>query len=268
VDELGHEKTAEEFVENLVQIFVNTKRCLKSSGKIWVNLMDTMENGHYHLVPEMFEITMKKNGFYVADKIVWAKRNPRPTSTQGSNISHETIVCFTLEPKPQFNSLNIEGGIDFNDNTVSLNEGNRTISHWLIGEKTIVTNVNNFSELKKKCKSRGIPFEHSAGFPSIIPQMLIQMSTKPGDVVMDIFMGTGTTGYEALRLGRDFIGYELNPDYFIISQVRLEEFLDNSDNKENEVVFFDFKNRLELPTSSHVHSFSQRILWPKQNYAS
>jgi DNA modification methylase len=177
------------------------------------------------------------------------------------------LICFTLEPRPTFNTLNIEGGIDFNDNTVSLNEGNRTISHWLIGENTIVTNVNNFSAIKKKCSERGIPFEHSAGFPSIIPQLLIQLSTKPGDVVMDIFLGTGVTAYEALRLGRNFIGYEINPDYFRISQVRLEEFLNDGYDGRNEVVLFDFKNRLKIPSSNYTEIFSKRILWPKQNYA-
>lgn len=267
-NELGQESTSKEFVKNLVNIFLSVKRCLKSTGKIWVNLMDSMNDGHYCNVVERFIIAMEDNGFYVADKIVWGKKNPCPTSSQSSNIAHEMLICFTLEPRPTFNTLNIEGGIDFNDNTVSLNEGNRTISHWLIGEKTIITMGNNFNAIKNKCTERGIPFEHSAGFPSIIPQMLIQMSTKPGDVVMDIFMGTGTTGYETARLGRDFIGYELNPDYFKISQVRLEEFLNDENDRVNEIVMFNFKNRLEIPSSSYTEIFSKRILWPQQNYAS
>jgi DNA modification methylase len=64
---------------------------------------------------------------------------------------------------------------------------------------------------------------HFATFPPEIPERCIKAGSKPGDVVLDPFNGSGTTGSVATRLGRNYIGIELNPDYIILSEKRLSQ---------------------------------------------
>jgi site-specific DNA-methyltransferase (adenine-specific) len=224
-DQLGAEKTVEEYVSNLVGIFKSVKHTLKPTAKVFVNLMDSMEDGIYWNSIEHFIIAMVREGFYVADRIVWVKNNPNQTSSSSSNISHEHIICFTLEKKPTFNKLKYEDGVDFKSNSVAFNEGNRTKSYWSVTDRTITTNTNSFSDLKKRCEKRGVTCNHSAGYPVIIPDLCIRLATEPGDTVMDIFSGTATTGEAALMNSRNYIGFEALPDYHEVAKVRLEDYL-------------------------------------------
>jgi DNA modification methylase len=125
--------------------------------------------------------------------------------------------------------LSYEDGVDFKSNSVAFNEGNRTKSFWSVTDRTITTNINSFSDLKKKCEQRGVTCNHSAGYPVIIPELCIRLATEPGDTVMDIFSGTATTGEAALLNGRNYIGFEALPDYHEVAKVRLEDYLFKED---------------------------------------
>jgi len=63
---------------------------------------------------------------------------------------------------------------------------------------------------------------HTAAFPEELPLRCIKASTKPGDIVLDPFCGTGTTGVACKRLGRKFVGIEINPQYIGIATDRIE----------------------------------------------
>jgi DNA modification methylase len=90
------------------------------------------------------------------------------------------------------------------------------------GHNIINSNASNTTWLKNECLKQGIPFTHSATFPEIIPEILIRTTSKVGDTVMDVFNGTATSGCVANVLGRDYVGFELNPDYIKQSIVRFE----------------------------------------------
>ncbi len=65
------------------------------------------------------------------------------------------------------------------------------------------------------------PFDHPTIKPLDLMVGIIERCTKPGDTVIDPFMGSGTTGVAAIRLGRNFIGCEINPEYFAVAQKRI-----------------------------------------------
>jgi DNA modification methylase len=109
-------------------------------------------------------------------------------------------------------------------NCLTYNNGSKLKTAFSLPEKVIRSNTNDFNELKEKCEERGIPFTHTAGFPVELPELLIKLSTEPGDLVVDLFSGTGTTGQAALSLKRRYVGYELNPAYHEIAQIRLEDY--------------------------------------------
>lgn len=69
---------------------------------------------------------------------------------------------------------------------------------------------------------RELGIKHVARFPKKLPEFFIKMLTEPGDVVVDPFMGSGTTAVVAKKLGRKYIGFELNPEYVKLSRSRLE----------------------------------------------
>jgi DNA modification methylase len=92
-----------------------------------------------------------------------------------------------------------------------MNEGG--VINWL---------VSNTIELDKKCREKGVAQNHSATFPLIIPSVFINLTTKPGDLVVDGFNGTASTGAACQVLGRNYIGFELNKNYLQVSKVRMD----------------------------------------------
>jgi DNA modification methylase len=71
----------------------------------------------------------------------------------------------------------------------------------------------------------GIKEKHFAAFPIELPRLCILSGSRPGDLVLDPFMGAGTTAIAASQEGRGFIGFELNADYTAIANKRLQEHL-------------------------------------------
>jgi DNA modification methylase len=187
--------------------------------------MDTYRDGVYLNIVEEFICEMVQKGFFVLDKWVWAKKNSTPISTRGANISHEHLICFGVNPNLPFNEMKVECDAMKELKEWSYNNGSKMKSSILVNEKVIESNANDFNELMKKCVKRGIPFTHSAGFPIEIPSLLIALSTEPGDLVVDLFSGTATTGEASLSLKRRYVGYEINPAYHEIAQVRLEDYI-------------------------------------------
>ena len=83
----------------------------------------------------------------------------------------------------------------------------KNVSNWLDREFVYPTNVLH---LATESSNRG----HSASFPIGLPTWFIQLFTRPGDLVLDPFIGSGTTAVAAIRLGRHFLGAELNREYY------------------------------------------------------
>jgi site-specific DNA-methyltransferase (adenine-specific) len=79
--------------------------------------------------------------------------------------------------------------------------------------------------------------KHPAPFPEELPYRLIQLYSFKDDIILDPFMGSGTTAISALRSERNFVGYEINEDYKLISEKRVNNFLNQSS--------FDFSIKLD-----------------------
>jgi DNA modification methylase len=84
------------------------------------------------------------------------------------------------------------------------------------------TNVANTGELRKLCKDAGFILTHSATFPLSVPTLLVLLTSKPGDLVVDPFNGTGSVGEVCRLMGRNYVGYELNPQFIMATEVRMK----------------------------------------------
>ena len=226
VDELGREKTPEEFINKLVKLFDDTKRVLKDEGSMYVNINDTCRDGAYQAVPQRFVIEMINRGWILNDEIIWTKTNPKYSPGKRSVRSHEYIFHFVKSKDFYFDDTWLDG---MNDETNSFSYGTNNLFPKLISgmdfrDGVVKTNVASTKSLRKKCEEKGFYLNHTAVFPEVIPMIPILSTTRPGDIVLDIFNGTGTTGEVSVKLNRKYVGYEYNPEYVLASEIRLSDY--------------------------------------------
>lgn len=174
------------------------RRLLKDRGSLWVI-------GTYHCIFRIGTILQDLN-FWVLNDIIWRKTNPMP-NFRGRRFTnaHETLIwCAKHKDK---------GGATFNyDAMKSSNEGLQMRSDWLVP-------ICNGTE---RIKFRGRK-AHATQKPEALLHRVLLSSTKPGDIVLDPFFGTGTTGAVARRLGREFIGIEKNESYVKLARRRINQ---------------------------------------------
>lgn len=223
--ELGLESDRNKYLNNLINIFNECKRVLKDDGSLMVNINEKVENGSYRGVVHQFVGEMLNNGWDLNDEIIWLKNNPVYTVGNRTVRSHEYIFHFVKKGCKSFyydtelakkvsdpngfcvygtdNKPKFFSGMDFRGNALR-------------------TKVANTRELRKQCKEEGFHLTHSATFPLEVPTLLVLLTSKPGDLVVDPFNGTGSVGEVCRYSGRNYVGYELNPQFIMATEVRMK----------------------------------------------
>jgi modification methylase len=171
-------------------------RVLKDDGAIWVI-------GSYHNIFRM-GTALQDLGFWILNDIVWRKANPMPNfrGTRFTN-AHETLIWASKGEKAKYH---------FNYRSMkTLNDELQMRSDW---EFPICGGPERLKKDGHKV--------HPTQKPEALLYRLLLATTEKGDVVLDPFFGTGTTGAVAKRLGRHWIGIEREPDYIEAAHVRIE----------------------------------------------
>ncbi|MBY5971465.1 site-specific DNA-methyltransferase [Pseudooceanicola marinus] len=172
------------------------RRILKPNGAIWVI-------GSYH---NIFRVgaALQNEGYWILNDVVWRKANPMP-NFRGKRFTnaHETMIWASKSEKAKY-TFNYEA-------LKELNEGVQMRSDW------VLPICNGGERLKDANGEKAHPTQKPQ---SLLHRVLIG-STNPGDVVLDPFFGTGTTGAVAKMLGRDFIGIEREEAYIKVAEERL-----------------------------------------------
>jgi modification methylase len=174
------------------------RRLLKPSGALWVI-------GTYHNIFRIGAV-LQDLGFWVLNDIVWRKTNPMP-NFRGRRFTnaHETLLwCATSR----------EARYTFNyDSMKALNDDLQMRSDWLIPLCGGPERLRDGDGKKA----------HPTQKPEALLHRVLLASTRPGDIVLDPFFGTGTTGAVAKRLGRRFVGIERDPAYAVVARRRIAE---------------------------------------------
>jgi modification methylase len=172
------------------------RRVLKADGAIWVI-------GSYHNVFRL-GACLQDAGFWILNDVVWRKSNPMP-NFRGKRLTnaHETLIWAAKSDQSRY-TFNYEA-------MKALNEGVQMRSDWLIPLCT------GGERLKTAAGEKAHPTQK----PEALLHRVLVASTRPGDVVLDPFFGTGTTGAVAKRLGRRFIGIEREADYRAVAEARI-----------------------------------------------
>jgi len=172
------------------------RRLLKPNGAIWVI-------GSYHNVFRM-GAELQNQGFWILNDVVWRKSNPMP-NFRGKRLTnaHETLI---------WASKSEAGKYTFNYEALkALNDGVQMRSDWVIPLCT------GNERLKDEAGDKAHPTQK----PEALLHRVIVGTTNPGDVILDPFFGTGTTGAVAKMLGREFIGIEREAAYRAAAEKRL-----------------------------------------------
>ena len=179
-------------------------RILKNTGTIWVI-------GSYHNIFRVGRI-MQDIGYWILNDIVWIKTNPMPNfhGVRFTN-AHETLI-WAQKLKGNRYTFNYRAMKAYNLNV--RNSGVQMRSDWTI---PICTG-------KERIKINGEK-AHPTQKPEALLERVILSSTNPGDLVLDPFFGTGTTGAVAKKLNRHWIGIETDPNYVVIAQKRVDSII-------------------------------------------
>ena len=173
------------------------RRVLKPDGALWVI-------GSYH---NIFRVgaALQDQGFWVINDVVWRKTNPMPNfrGTRFAN-AHETLIwaARSQDAKYTFNY----------DAMKALNDDLQMRSDWLLP----------ICSGPERLKSPDGSKVHATQKPEALLHRVLLASTKPGDLVIDPFFGTGTTGAVARKLGRRWLGIERDPGYIAEAQARID----------------------------------------------
>ncbi len=173
------------------------RRVLKPTGSIWVI-------GSYHNIFRVGSI-MQDLGFWMLNDIVWRKNNPMP-NFRGRRFqnAHETMIWASKDAKSKGYTFNYEAMKASNDDL-------QMRSDWLF---PICTGA-------ERLKDENGTKIHPTQKPEALLARVIMASSKPGDVVLDPFFGSGTTGAVAKLLGRNYVGIEREQKYIDAASARI-----------------------------------------------
>jgi len=227
-EQLGAESSPEEYVGNLVEIFREVRRVLTDDGTFWLNVGDGYaRNGgtgncgpnaqvgntkkliqrRNCTVPDCWGLkdrdlmglpwrvafALQADGWLLRSKITWVKKAPMPESVK-NRPSNATEDIFLFSKTPNYY---------YDNQAVREETGANLKNYWLLGPD-----------------ASGTP--HPAVFPKELARRCILLGSRPGDLVLDPFSGSGTTGLVAAELNRNAVLIELNEEYVAHSKTRFD----------------------------------------------
>lgn len=259
-EQIGLEVTPEDYVEELCLVFDEVWRVLKDDGTLWLNLGDTYvgsgskgnwvdpkqpegRNGQAVAlnnkvqglkpkdligIPWRVALALQSRGWYLRQDIIWAKPNPMPESTTDRcTKSHEYLFLLSKSPKYFFDNKAIAEPVVYDGGGKGIRfGGNKYGDSTDPKHATKSGNVYQGSETRNKrdvwtvAPSR-YKEAHFATYPPELILPCILAGSKPDDLVLDPFSGSGTTGEVAMQNNRNYLGLELNPEYASMSEKRL-----------------------------------------------
>lgn len=221
--QVGLEPSVYAFIDSLADLFDQVHRVLRSDGTLWLNIGDSYTSGNRGWrapdkknsaramsvrpptpeglkdkdligVPWRLAFALQERGWYLRSEVIWRKPNAQPESVRDRPTrDHEQLFLLSKSERYKYDIAAVKGPNDRRLRTV-----------W-----DIPTQINR--------EASG----HFATYPAALAERCIQITSEPGDVVLDPFLGSGTTALAAGALGRRFLGVELNPDYLAMSRRRL-----------------------------------------------
>ncbi|MBP9055272.1 MAG: site-specific DNA-methyltransferase [Saprospiraceae bacterium] len=222
----------DKYVKWFLPISEQLLRVLKPSGTFVLNIKEKVVDGERSTYVMELILEMRRQGWFWTEEFIWHKKNSYPGKWPNRfRDSWERLLQFNKDKK--FNMYqeevmvptgdwaktrlkNLSETDKIRDNSKVGSGFGKNISNWLERDKAYPTNVLH---LATECNNKN----HSAAFPESLPEWFIRLFTQPGDVVLDPFMGSGTTNNVAQRMSRNSIGIEILEEYYSMVKDQLDE---------------------------------------------
>lgn len=237
VNQIGQEASVLEYVKTLVAVFSSLKPTLKANGTLWLNIGDTyLSDKNLAGIPWRVALALQDDGWILRSDVIWHKPNAMPSSAKDRlTIDHEYFFLFAKQRNYFFDS-----------EPIRVPQAEATIAD--MKARGNLTNKGTYKDVRPDLgrsradyvKADGLrrkrtvwtvhtrPFKeaHFATFPEALVLPPILSSSRVGDVVLDPFSGSGTTGAVALQHGRHYVGIDSNKEYLQLSlDTRLNRYL-------------------------------------------
>jgi len=259
--QLGLEPTPEEYVAKMAAVFAGVRRVLRDDGTLWLNIGDSYNAGRnggwaggkgalnegrdldaiYQGrsgpnvpglkpkdlvgIPWRLAFALQTDGWYLRSDIIWSKPNPMPESvTDRPTKAHEYLFLLTKSARYYFDQGAVREPAEYGFRTWS---NGRAEYDYLGAERTKHTVTGGDPSAGRNIRSvwtiatQPFPEAHFATFPEALVEPCIKAGSRQDDTILDPFAGSGTTGVVALKLGRSFIGIELNQTYAEMARRRV-----------------------------------------------
>ena len=221
------------YVKWFLPISLELKRVLHPTGSFILNIKERAVDGERQTYVIELIMEMKKQGWLWTEEYIWHKKNCYP-GKWSNRFRDAWERCLQFNKQKKFKMFQEEVMVPmgkWKEKRLSrLSETDKVrdvskvgsgfgknVSNWLGKELVYPTNVLH---LATECSNK----QHSAAFPVDLPEWFIKLFTDSGDVILDPFIGSGTTAIAALELGRHYIGIEKMEDYHKIALKRIEGF--------------------------------------------
>ena len=213
----------QKYVEWFLPISKELLRVLKPTGTFILNIKEKVVDCERSTYVMELILEMRKQGWLWTEEFIWHKKNCYPGKWSNRfRDAWERLLQFNKSKK--FNMYqdavkvpigdwangrlkNLSDTDKIRDNSKNGSGFGKNISNWLGKELVFPTNVVHLST---ECNNKN----HSAAFPEALPEWFIKLFTKENDMVLDPFMGSGTTNFVAQRMNRNSIGIEILPEYY------------------------------------------------------
>lgn len=200
-EQIGFKEEYDIYLERLLNVFRECYRVLRKDGNLYININYRRKNGKLIRIHDDLIKKLVREGFYFQRKIIWNKPSGIP-SQKFFTDRYEYILFFTKRPNYSLNEI-----YAFNDYKCDIEKDKYDV--WRI---------------VKKAGSIGKKIPHPAIFPVELAERAILLSSKKNDIVLDPFLGSGTTLIASAINGRNFLGYEINKSFkeLILSRIEKE----------------------------------------------
>lgn len=214
------------YVEWFLPISAELQRVLKPQGSFVLNIKERAVGGERQTYVLELILAMKRQGWLWTEEYIWHKKNCYPGKWPNRfRDAWERCLHFTKQkrfkmfqdavmvPVGEWAQKRLERLSDtdrIRDESRSLSGFGKNVSHW-VGKKHVYP--TNVLHLATECSNR----KHSAAFPISLPLWFISLLTEEGDLVLDPFIGSGTTARACVELNRHYVGVELMREYYDVA---------------------------------------------------
>lgn len=189
----------EDYLKRIKSVWNECYLKLNDNGSLWININIRVHNKKVILIPKDFIEICKNIGFYYKGIFIWHKSSGIPTGEKNIVDRHEYILVFSKNENFFIDCNKQESFSDYKNDAI---------------------NGGAFWNINRKAGSVGKKYIHPAIYPNDLVKRIVLLTTNKGDLVLDPFLGSGTSLIAALQCTRNFIGYEYNEGFKELMEAR------------------------------------------------